>query len=141
MAKVPKRSTDPEMNQTASKEDKPYRKIGEGTLAATARLGLDEARNGLYSDSNIAAKHAPYGMWGTPTPQEVTESHRPSDDTVHGRADQEGDKADERADDEGKNDVFSRDTILGTKMREARDRAGDHDKGDRDHEIELNMEE
>ena len=46
-------------------------KIGDGSLGAFLRGGLNELRNLVYADSNIAQKQVEYGMFGHPTPGEV----------------------------------------------------------------------
>jgi hypothetical protein len=51
-------------------------KIGAGHAAAMFRLGLNELRNTTYPDSNVAQRHAEYGIYGTATPQEVMEAKR-----------------------------------------------------------------
>jgi hypothetical protein len=51
-------------------------KIGEGHVRGMAELGLNEIRNGVYPESNIAEKHPPYGVWGHPTPGEIADARR-----------------------------------------------------------------
>jgi len=46
-------------------------KIGAGHLQAFARQGLNELRNAVYSDSNIAQKYPEPGLYGTATQAEV----------------------------------------------------------------------
>ena len=54
-------------------------KIGEGSLAAYGRTGVNEFRNMIYADSNVAQKQVEYGMWGHPTPGEVAASRANND--------------------------------------------------------------
>lgn len=77
-------------------------KIGTGHLEAMARLGLRELREAMYTDSNIA-QQSEYGLYGTATPGEVSESRR--DDGI----DQEP--------------QIDKDSILGSRLQMARERA------------------
>jgi hypothetical protein len=54
-------------------------KIGDGHARGMGQLGLQELRNGVYTESNIAEKHPPYGVWGVPTPGEVADARRVHD--------------------------------------------------------------
>ena len=51
-------------------------KIGAGHAAAMGRLGLHELRNAVMPESNVAQQHGEYGLYGTATPGEVSESRR-----------------------------------------------------------------
>lgn len=46
-------------------------KIGDGHLAAMARLGLNELRGACYADSNVS-QPPQYGIYGVITPSEVS---------------------------------------------------------------------
>ena len=48
-------------------------KIGAGHARAMFRVGLNELRNALYADSNVAQRHAEQGLAGTVTQSEVRE--------------------------------------------------------------------
>jgi hypothetical protein len=60
------------------------KKIGAGSLQAMGRLGLQELRNALHAQSNVAAS-TEKGMYGTALPSEVQEQR--SAETVHENAD------------------------------------------------------
>lgn len=50
-------------------------KIGEGHLAAMARLGLHELQATVYPDSNVAQR-AEVGIYGSPTQGEVADARK-----------------------------------------------------------------
>ena len=79
-----------------------HHKIGAGHLEAMGRLGLREFRAAAYPDSNIA-QPSEYGIYGTATPGEVSESRR--DDGI----DQQP--------------QIDKDSILGSRLEMARERA------------------
>lgn len=58
-----------------SKQDAAYTKIGTGHASAMGRQGLRELRASLYPESNVA-QQGEYGLYGTRTPGEVSESRR-----------------------------------------------------------------
>ncbi len=58
-----------------SRQDNSYTKIGTGHASAMGRQGLRELRASLYPESNVA-QHGEYGLYGTRTPGEVSESRR-----------------------------------------------------------------
>lgn len=59
--------------------DKETTKIGDGHLAAMARLGVHELRNAMYADSNVAQRHGEYGIYGNATPQEIVAARQGKD--------------------------------------------------------------
>ena len=62
------------------------KKIGGMTFGASARLGLEELRQGVSLEGSVADQTAtPYGMYGTQTPGEVAQA-RENEGTVHGPA-------------------------------------------------------
>jgi hypothetical protein len=93
-------------------------KIGEGHPGAMWRQGLDEIRNALYPDSNVAQKQGEYGLYGTRTPGEVAEARRDN-----GRS----------LDEEQSMDGGS---ILGDRLRQAEDRDV-HGRDDKDLDREV----
>ena len=96
--------------------DKAAQKIGSEHAGAMWRLGLRELRGTVYTESNVA-QQAEYGVFGTKTPGEVAEDRRGD----------ERDLEDEAA--------KGRDSILGDRLREARDR-DDRGRDDRGFEPE-----
>jgi hypothetical protein len=56
-----------------SNVNQPESKIGDGHAAAMFRQGLAELRAALYTESNVA-QPAEYGLYGTPTPSEVSQA-------------------------------------------------------------------
>lgn len=74
-------------------------KIGDGHASAMGRQGLQELRNALYLESNVA-QQPEYGLYGTRTPGEVAESRR----------------------DDGRDSNEERGSILADRLREAKDR-------------------
>jgi len=93
-------------------------KIGEGHAGAMLRKGLDEGRNALFTESNVAQKHAEYGLYGTRTPGEVAEARR----------DNERDFEEEKTADRG--------SILDERMQQAEARDV-HGRGDKDMDKDL----
>jgi len=91
------------------------RKIGAGHLGAMGRLGLRELRAAAYTDSNVA-QSPEYGLYGTATPGEVSESRR-----------------DDGLDQEPQNG----DSVLASRMHQVRDYA---EQERTDPEIEMEME-
>lgn len=85
-------------------------KWGAGSLKAMARLGLNEVRNAVYPESNVAQKHPELGIYGTRTPGEVQ---------------------DERAGKQAKEEKA--DSALGQRERQSEDR----DEPDRDRGMEM----
>ena len=94
------------------KGEKVSPKIGEGHLAAMARLGGLEVRGALYTESNVA-QPAEYGIFGTATPGEVAEARRSPDMSDKGSP-----------------------SILNDTMNRAADRSSDRSARDREVEME-----
>ena len=60
-----------------AKDATPQRpKLGAGHLSAFMRQGLEELRNAMYPESNVAEPHTAYGIYGTKTPGEVVADKR-----------------------------------------------------------------
>lgn len=83
-------------------------KIGEGHLGAMGRLGLSELRAAAYPESNVA-RHGEYGLYGTLTPGEVAEARRGEDRDFH--------------------EEKPRDSVLGDRMQQAKEREPRDDRG------------
>jgi hypothetical protein len=93
-------------------------KIGEGHAGAMGRKGLDELRNAFYPESNVAQKHAEYGLYGSWTPGEVAEARR---DDARGLEEEQS---------------MDRGSILGDRLREAEGRDV-HGRDDKDLDREV----
>ena len=48
--------------------------VGDGTLGASARLGLSELRNAVSLGADSVEAPTPYGMYGAITPMEVSDA-------------------------------------------------------------------
>ena len=51
-------------------------KFGAGHVSAFMRQGLEELRNVVYPESNVAEPHTMYGIYRTQTPGEVATARR-----------------------------------------------------------------
>lgn len=86
-------------------------KIGAGTASAMLRMGVTELRNVIYPESNVAARQAEPGVWGTATQFEVNQQREA--DAIQPEA--------------------AKESILNERMEQA-SRRSDPDKGERGHE-------
>ncbi len=54
-------------------------KWGAGHAAAMGRMGLNELRNSIYADSNVAQRNTEMGVFGQLTPGEIADDRRQSE--------------------------------------------------------------
>jgi hypothetical protein len=95
-----------------SKDNEQEPKIGDGHASAMWRQGLRELRGALYSESNVA-QQPEYGLYGTKTPGEVTESRQSNERDL--------------------NEEPNRDSVLGDRLEQLdRDDRDNNDRYDRD---------